>query len=181
MKKQIFAVLIIALFLSSSYALGQVNRSFKTGYRGSVELEGSAVKGKMSGGYEHPGDWFKLATIHGYRLGSGVFLGAGFGYAFWVSEDMEFGSLFVDAKYNFKDTTASPFVEGRMGYSFCTNSRYETGGLFVNGAAGVDFGRFSVRLGYEYLPLQQLDRSSGGLSRSYFSIDRVFLSLSFIF
>ena len=181
MKNQIFAGLILALLLSSFTASGQVNRSFKKGYRGSVELEGSVFNGRLQSGFEQPGELIQLSTVHGGRLGNGLFLGAGLGYAFWLSEETGFASLFVDAKYNIKDAAVSPFVEGRAGYSVCSTSRLETGGMFVNAAAGVDFGRFTARLGYEYLPIKQLEWTSHGQTKTYYALDRFFLSFAFNF
>lgn len=180
MKRLLFVLSFTALFLSVP-ALAQTNRAFRAGYRGIIELEGSAFHGRLQNGVEQPGELIQLATVHGYSLGSGVFLGMGLGYSFWLSQDTQFASVFLDARYNIKDVAASPFIEGRTGYSFCTTTRLETGGLFVRMSAGVEFGRLSVCLGYEYFPVKELQQTGSGLKKSYYTLDRLFLSLAFSF
>jgi hypothetical protein len=55
----------------------------------------------------------------------------------------------MDAKYNFIDNKVSPFASVRAGIRFSPEtSNYISCGFSLGG--GVDFGRFSVKLGYEY-------------------------------
>lgn len=180
MKRSLFFIVIFALFLSVT-ATAQTNRAFRAGYRGSVELESSAFRGRFQDGTERPGELIQLATVHGYSWGNGVFLGMGVGYSSWLSEDSQFVSVFLNARYNIKDTVASPFIEGRTGYSFCTTTRLETGGLFVRMSVGVGFGHFSASLGYEYLPVKELEQTGSGLKKSFYTLDRLFLTLAFNF
>jgi len=203
--KRPFLVLFLVLLLGFLPVSAQTNQSFKKGYHGFVELEGSTLQGKMQRGFasEVPsgsgrtpvinslsdldafleyyaddgsryGEMVRVSTVHGYGWGNGVFLGLGLGYSASLKDDMDFISTFVDAKYNFVDVSASPFLEGRVGYTFDTMTVNHTGGLFVSGAAGVDFGRFGARLGYEFCPLAQQNRT-------YYALNRFFLSLAFNF
>ena len=191
-KKVFLAISAILLFVLPAPA--QTNRSFKKGYRGTVELGFGAVNGKMQNGFiksnlevspadhEQPGEMVRLSTVHGYSFGNGVFIGGGFGWDFELIDNAQYASIFVNTKYNLKDASASPFVEGRAGYSFCTNGpKYDTGGLFVNAAVGVDFGRFTTRMGYEFCPIKQNYRTSVGLDRKFYSMNQFFLSLAFNF
>lgn len=56
--------------------------------------------------------------------------------------------VFADVKYSFINRLASPFVSLKGGaYADITNSGLRT---FANPAVGVDIGRFSIKVGYEY-------------------------------
>lgn len=188
------AALALAILLSLPLS-AQSNLSFKKGYHGTVELGMSAMNGKMQQGFikcnsevcaeaqMQPGEMIRISTVHGYAWGNGVFLGAGLGWDFELIDGAQYASFFADVKYNLKDASASPFIEGRTGYHFCTNMpRYETGAVFVSAAGGVDFGHISARLGYEYCPIKQNYRSNAGqLYRSYYSMNQFFFSLAFNF
>ena len=188
--------LLFIVFSLLSLSLGaQSNHSFKKGYHGFVEVGAAAVNGQIQKGFVksateryledqmQPGEMIRLSTVHGYSWGNGVFLGGGVGYSFELLESAQYASFFADAKYNFKDASASPFLEGRMGYHFCTNAyRYDTQGMFVSVAGGVDFGCFSARLGYEYSPIKQNYRTdTAGLQRCYHWMNQFFFSLAFNF
>ncbi len=144
--------LICALLLCCAFAgFAQNNRAFKKGYQGDVEISNYAVFGK--GKY---GGMILVTTTHGYRMGNGMFLGAGLGAGY----DLASGSgpvipLFLDAKYNFLDTAVSPFASVRTGIRFCGSARLEMFQPFIAVAAGVDAGRFSVKLGYDYGNIRQ--------------------------
>ena len=193
MKKSFVFLICAILFASTAFA--QTNKAFKKGYHGSVELGFGTVNGQMKEGYiksntevspsdhDQPGEMVRLATVHGYSLGNGVFLGAGLGWDFELVDSAQYANVFADVKYNIKDASASPFVEGRAGYRFCTNApRFDTEGVFVSAAAGVDFGRFAARLGYECCPIKQNYRTTWGyLQRKYYAMNQLSLSFAFNF
>jgi len=143
MRKLIFICAL--LLLCASMASAQNNRAFKKGYEGNVEYSTFAVfgKGKL-------GSQIQLSTTHGYRTGWGIFLGAGAGldYDFYLSDTAL--TAFLDAKYNFVDATVSPFVETRSGVRCYDNSHSDVAQPFISIAGGIDTGRFSVKLGYDY-------------------------------
>ena len=149
MRKLIF---ICALLLTCAcLASAQNNRAFKKGYQGDVEIGNYAVFGK--GKY---GGMVQVTTTHGYRMGNGMFLGAGLGVGYdLVTDEGPVIPAFMDAKYNFLDAAVSPFASVRTGIRFCGASRYEMFQPFIAVAAGVDAGRFSVKLGYDYGNIRQ--------------------------
>lgn len=188
-------LLLLTTILLVMPVSAQTSHSFKKGYHGSVELGAAAVNGQIQQGFVkssterytedqiQPGEMIRLSTVHGYSWGNGVILGAGLGYSFELLDNAQYASIFADAKYNLKDSSASPFLEGRLGYHFCTNAfRYDTQGMLVSVAGGVDFGCLSARLGYEYSPLKQNYRTDlGGFQRYYYLMNQFFFSLAFNF
>lgn len=194
MNKGNVLLLLTTVFLALPVS-AQTSQSFKKGYHGFVELGAAAVNGQVQKGFVkssterlaedqmQPGEMIRLSTVHGYSWGNGVFLGAGVGYSFELLESAQYASIFTDAKYSFKDASASPFLEGRMGYIFCTNAyRYDTQGVFVIVDGGMDFGRLSARIGYEYSPIKQNYRTDlGGLQRYYYLMNQFFFSLAINF
>lgn len=176
-------VFLICAILFTSTAFAQTNRALKKGYHGNLELGTSAMTLKTMGSSSaEPDEVIRLSTTHGYAFGNGVFIGAGAGYNFLLIENVQFASAFIDVKYNFVDASASPFIEGRTGYNYCTSQKNETGGLFVSTAAGVDFGRMSARIGYELAPIKENVRASNGaLSYALYTSNQFFFSLAFNF
>ena len=163
--------------VSSAAVSAQTSRYYKKGYHGSFELGTGVGVGKMDAGFvlddnhvflgeQKPGELIRLS---------------GLGWNFELFEGAQYASAFADMKYNFFDASVCPFIEGRAGYYFQTNGpRYETGGMFVSVATGVDFGRFSARLGYEFSPLKQNYRDRRGeLLRYYYSLNQFFFTVSF--
>lgn len=144
--------LICALLLSCAFAgFAQNNRAFKKGYQGDVEISNYAVFGK-----DKYGGMILVTTTHGYRMGNGMFLGAGLGAGYdLASGDGPVIPLFMDAKYNFLDAAVSPFASARTGIRFCGAAWYDMFQPFIAVAAGVDAGRFSVKLGYDYGNIRQ--------------------------
>ena len=121
---------------------------FRKGYRGSVEIGNYAVFGK-----DKYGGLAQISVTQGYSFGNGAFVGLGLG----IATDLG-GSpiipLYMDAKYNFINGKVSPFASVRTGLRFSpTHSEYLSVGIALGG--GVDFGRFSVKLGYEYSASRQ--------------------------
>ncbi|MBP5626428.1 MAG: hypothetical protein J6W98_05860 [Bacteroidales bacterium] len=154
MKKIITAFFI--LLSCASMASAQTNRAFRKGYQGDIEIGNYAVFGK--GKY---GGLVQVSTTHGYRTGTGMFLGVGFGVAYdLATEAYPEIPVFMDAKYNFLDTEFSPYASVRTGVRICGESHSEIFQPFIAIAAGVDVGRFSVKLGYDYgnLRLRYYDR-----------------------
>ena len=157
MKKIIIACII--LLSCASMASAQNNRAFKKGYQGDIEIGNYAVFGK-----DKAGAMVQVSTTHGYRTGTGMFLGlgVGFGYDMYIADP--YGSAFMDAKYNFIDTKVSPFASARTGLRFGGFGSVEP---FISIAGGVDSGRFSVKLGYDYGNVHQ-DEYLNGTRVSYF-------------
>lgn len=192
MKLKLIIFVTGLVMVSSAAVSAQTSRYYKKGYHGSFELGTGVGVGKMDAGFvlddnhvflgeQKPGELIRLSTVHGYSLGNGIFIGGGLGWNFELFEGAQYASAFADMKYNFFDASVCPFIEGRAGYYFQTNGpRYETGGMFVSVATGVDFGRFSARLGYEFSPLKQNYRDRRGeLLRYYYSLNQFFFTVSF--
>jgi hypothetical protein len=142
--KKAFVVLLI-LLSTASVASAQTNRAFKKGYRATIEVTNSAVFGK-----DKIGGLIQANTTHGYRVGNGIFLGAGFGIGYDMIADDYLIPMYLDAKYNFLDQKISPFVNLRTGIRFNGSARNEQFADFIAISGGIDVGRFSVKLGYEY-------------------------------
>lgn len=139
MKKTLF---IAFLFLSCAVLSAQESRMFRRGYRGNVEIGNYAVFGK-----DKVGGIAQLTTTQGFSFGDGAFVGAGFGMGVDLNQEIFF-PLFLDAKYNFIDRRTSPFAAVRTGLRYGLDDDYISYGISLGG--GVDFGRHSIRIGYEY-------------------------------
>ena len=191
MKTTKVIIFLFSIILCVSPLCAQSTYSFKKGYHGNVELGAGAVNGGIqqnfilrnyAGNKEQPEEIIRLSTVHGYSYGNGLFLGAGIGYNFALVNSAQYASLFADAKYNVKDASASPFVEGRVGYNFWGESEGDLGGMLVSLAGGVDTGRISIRVGYEYSPLKQRNRiSNSSFVWCYYIMNQFFFSLAFNF
>ena len=139
MKKIVIALITLLLALNSSFA--QNNRAFKQGYAGNLELSEMTVFGKdMYGGM------LQVSTTHGYRTGTGAFVGLGVGLMYDMSLSGVAASTYLDGKYNFVNNAVSPYVSVRTGVRFGNGPTLSD---FIDIAGGVDFSCFSVRLGYE--------------------------------
>ena len=140
MKKTLLLTIALSLICVSSFA--QTSRSFKKGYSASLEIGNAVVFGRdMFGGMA------QVATVHGYRAGTGVFVGVGLGGLYDMAVPDYAVSLFLDGKYNFVDNKVSPFAAVRTGYRY--KGKPSMSGNYVDVAVGVDAGVISVRLGYE--------------------------------
>lgn len=191
MKHFYVIALTATLLFSSAIVSAQSNRAFKKGYRGSVEMSAGVVNGRIQQDFQlysnvgkemQPEEIIRFATIHGYSFGTGLFVGAGLGYNFTLINSAQYASVFVDAKYNFKDAPASPFMESRLGYNMFGETRSDNGGAFFSIIGGVQTGRFSVSVGYEYCPLKQYNRvSNSSFVWSFYSMNMYFLSFAFDF
>lgn len=191
MKRTLYYFLVaFATLYASQNVFAQTNKAFKKGYRGSVGVSTGVAGGTMQEGFFtvanganakdqlKPSEFIRLSTVHGYQLGNGVFLGMGLGWDFELLEEMQYGSVFADVKYNLVDASASPFIEGRTGYHINSNlGGSDTEGLFIGVAGGVDFGHFSASLGFDYCPyLQREDKY-----RYYYTTKQFFFSVTYIF
>lgn len=116
------------------------SRMYRKHYRADVELS-----------WNDPNTW-GITSSHGYSFGNGLYIGGGAGFAaeFISGSDATtyLVPVFADIKYSFINMLASPFVSLRAGgYADVTNSGIRT---FANPALGLDIGRFSFKIGYEY-------------------------------
>ena len=85
MRKLIF---VCALLLSCAFmASAQNNRAFKKGYQGDIEIGNYAVFGK-----DKAGAMVQVSTTHGYRTGTGMFLGLGVGFG---------NDMYIDDPYGY--------------------------------------------------------------------------------
>lgn len=115
--------------------------NFKRGYRANIGLAASIP------------DMWEITTSHGFSFGNGIYLGGGVGFAAeftptYKSTPTYLTPLFADFKYSFDNRHTSPFINISTGaYADITNIgiRY-----FLNPSLGVDIGRFSISVGYEY-------------------------------
>ena len=165
MLKRLFLSLVCSLLCVSVFA--QESRAFKQGYSGNVEVANMTIFGK-----DMYGARMQFGTTHGYNFGNGAFIGAGLGALYDISITAPNFTAFLDTKYNFTDNKVSPFAAVRTGVRFMGGPY--TLGNFVNIGGGADFGRFSVRLGYE-LSGRVLD--SGLLQKD----NAIFCGLAFMF
>ena len=141
---------IVAAFFALSLS-AQENLPFRKGYRGNVEIQTSALVGKGSFG-----GMVAVTTTHGYSFGDGAFVGIGTGYALDLDSQW-YLPVFLEAKYNFIDRNTSPFVEVRAGM-LENPERFASASVAL--AGGADFGRISVKVGYEFAQAHQ-DTESG--------------------
>lgn len=147
--KRITLLIIITLATGFTCA-AQMNRAFRKGYQGSIEIRNGAVFGK-----DKVGGMLQLTTLQGYRMGNGLFLGAGAGVSYDLVDDIVVFPLFLDAKYIFLDDKVSPFAAARTGFRMEGRDYLAP---FVSISAGVDAGRFTIRLGYEYCSVRRMHR-----------------------
>lgn len=169
MKKLFLFLLLVACSLTLS---AQESRMFRKGYRGNLEIGNYAVFGK-----DKVGGLALLTTTHGYSFGDGAFVGVGLGVGADLNGSLYF-PIFMDAKYNFIDGRTSPFAAIRTGLRYDPNDEYISCGIALGG--GVDFGRHSVKLGYEYSVSKANDYDHHG-SYSYIYAKPSFLFCSFAF
>lgn len=172
MLKRLFLSVVCSLLCVSVFA--QESRAFKKGYSGNVEVANMTIFGK-----DMYGARMQLGTTHGYSFGNGAFVGAGISVCYDVAISHVTYATHFDAKYNFLAySKVSPFLAMRSGIRF--NEMPFTLGNFVNVGGGVDFGRFSMRLGYEFS-----GRVLGSGLRSADSVfekeNSIFCSLAFMF
>lgn len=116
------------------------SRMYRKHYRADIELS-----------WSNPNTW-GITSSHGYSFGNGLYVGGGAGFTAEFIAGQESPTylvpVFADVKYSFLNTLASPFVSLKAGgYADVTNTGIRT---FANPAVGIDIGRFSIKVGYEY-------------------------------
>lgn len=149
-------LLTFILLAASLTGFTQTNRAFRKGYQASVEIQNSAVFGK-----DKAGGMMQLSTLHGFRTGYGLFIGAGLGIGYNLLTDDYIIPLYLDAKYNFLDQKVSPFAGIRTGFRY-NGSPNQTLGDFIAVSGGIDAGAFSIRIGYEYGATRQRTANYNG-------------------
>ena len=124
----------------------------------------------------------QATTTHGYRFGNGMFIGAGFGVGYDLAvDDGPVIPIYMDAKYNFLDAAVSPFASARTGIRFCGASRYEMFQPFIAIAGGIDVGRFSVKLGYDYGNVRAMTYVQYNRVQELYKPSQLFCSFAFKF
>lgn len=141
--KKFLTVLLSIVLAATAMNAQPAGHSFKKGYRGNISLGGSygVTKGIS---------WnsVSFSTSHGYSFGDGIYLGVGVGMNFQMSEEFNV-PVFIDAKYNIIDWKLSPFVDCRLGGEYIFDDEGGFGpGIIVSPGIGVDFHRFTLRIGY---------------------------------
>ena len=175
MRKLIF---ICALLLSCAFVgSAQNNRAFKKGYQGDIEIGNYAVFGK-----DKFGGLIQATTTHGYRFGNGMFIGAGFGVGYDLAvDDGPVIPFYMDAKYNFLDAAVSPFASVRTGCRYSGSPRTEMFQPFIAIAGGIDVGRFSVKLGYDYGNVRAMTYVQYNRVQELYKPSQLFCSFAFKF
>ncbi len=169
-------VLLLLLSLCTLTLSAQESRTYRKGYRANIEIGNYTIIGK--GQY---GGLVQVTTSQGYSFGNGAYVGLGLGAGFDLDGSV-YIPLFMDAKYNFIDNKVSPFASVRTGIRFSPEtSNYISWGFSLGG--GVDFGRFSVKLGYEYYAAKAWYRlpRDGGYEAALGKPSLLFCSFAFNF
>ena len=156
-------------------ASAQNNRAFQKGYQGNFEIGNYFVTVE-----DMTGVAYQLSTTQGFRSGNGMYYGLGLGLSYNVWQNNFIVPLFLEAKYNFIDAKASPFMALRAGAHVGEDLAIP----FMNVSTGVDLDRFAFRFGYEvgsascgvYSPTNH--RFSGYTHEKH---QRVFCSIAFKF
>lgn len=140
MKKLLIVLVLCAAFVDLQ-AKGRETPFHNFGYTASVELDAGAV---IDAGFSS-----SLTTVHGYAFGNGLFTGVGTGVVFTPSDLMSSYGIpfFLECRYSFIDAKASPFLSMRFGGYYNIGGRT---GLYAAPSAGIDMGRWSLFLKYDY-------------------------------
>ena len=173
-------VLLLLLTLCTLTLSAQESQMFRKGYRANIELGNHTIIGK--GQY---GGLVQVTTSQGYSFGNGAYVGLGAGVGVELDGDV-YIPLFMDAKYNFIDNKISPFASVRTGLLFGPEGGHSYGNYISYGfslGGGVDFGRFSIKLGYEYYAAasKSYNTRAGRYEISYSKPSMLFCSFAFNF
>ena len=133
-------ICIVALF-AICYSADAQSREYSysdVGYWGNVELLGGAL---FSGGE------VGISTTHGCHLGKGVSMGLGAGFYCDLKAVHHLMSIpfFMEAKYSLLDSSKSPYISLRTGFSI--TDKLSTG-AYISPSIGVNINRFSFFLRY---------------------------------
>lgn len=167
--KRFFTIIAIAALAMAGAAdsEAQESRLYRKGYSSNVEL-GIIAK-------EYP--YGSLSTTHGYNFGNGWFVGGGAAFQSGLyprifnypvpaepaigndeiinmehhsKEQFEGGFLlrgYLDARYAFRNSRFTPFVEVRTGATY--DLALEAFGAFITPSAGISYGRMSFSAGLD--------------------------------
>ncbi len=167
--KRFFTLIAIASLAMAGAADSdaQESRLYRKGYSSNVEL-GIIAK-------EYP--YGSLSTTHGYNFGNGWFIGGGAAFQSGLyprmfknpvpaeiavdddavidmehhtKEQFEGGFLlrgYLDARYAFRNSRFTPFVEVRTGATY--DLALEAFGAFITPSAGISYGRMSFSAGLD--------------------------------
>jgi hypothetical protein len=94
----------------------------------------------------------KMNFISGYRVCPWFAAGAGFGFRLYVEDGIYF-PVYADLRVNFVNRNTSPFLTLQGGYSWRSNSNYETGGIMFSTTLGVCVKvkkNFALNIGLNY-------------------------------
>lgn len=183
--KRFFTLITVATLAMTGAAdsEAQESRLYRKGYSSNIEL-GIIAK-------EYP--YGSLSTTHGYNFGNGWFIGGGAAFQSGLfprifsypvpaepaagndeiinmehhsNEQFEGGFLlrgYLDARYAFRNSRFSPFVEVSAGPTY--DLALEAFGAFLKPSAGISYGRMSFSAG---LDMHLGEKSSGCLTRPDF-------------
>ena len=165
--------LLFVLILSCAVLSAQESRMFRRGYRGNLEIGNYAVFGK-----DKVGGIAQMTTTQGFSFGDGAFVGLGLGLGVDLNGSFFF-PVFLDAKYNFIDRRTSPFAAVRTGLRYGPDEEYVSYGISLGG--GMDFGRYSIRVGYEYSVSKTTTYVQHGYANQYVKPNFLFCSFAFNF
>ena len=133
-------ILLFAMFLlpGSADAQNRERGYSDVGYWGNVELLGGAL---------FPGGEVGVSTTHGCHLGNGVSMGLGAGFYCDLKAVHHLISVpfFMEAKYSLLDSSKSPYISLRTGFSI--TNKLSTG-AYISPSIGVNINRFSFFLRY---------------------------------
>lgn len=167
--KRFFTIIAIAALAmaGAAHSEAQESRLYRKGYSSNVEL-GIIAK-------EYP--YGSLSTTHGYNFGNGWFVGGGAAFQSGLyprifsypvpaepaigndeiinmehhsEEQFEGGLLlrgYLDARYAFRNSRFTPFVEVRTGATY--DLALEAFGAFITPSAGISYGRMSFSAGLD--------------------------------
>ena len=161
--KKLFFALTLMLFLSNTISAQKFEPQVKVGYAYGID----DYKTQSFGG----------EFVAGFRINPNVRIGAGVGidycdhkyedayydpYLHYFNkeyrESAAFVPVFVDGKFNFTDSSISPYISVDLGYSFfipfSDYAKENNLGIFVKPAFGIDFnvgkGAVFVEVNYNY-------------------------------
>ena len=136
--KKIVLLLFFSALVASSIAQSSIRRK---GYRGFADVGADALFCRQgSDGYDllhsfNSKGAFALSTSHGYQFNPYFYLGAGFGYTFFV-KDLLFGPFFADFRVDLLNNRITPFIDWRVGVPLCSDE-YLLCGLYTHPSVGV--------------------------------------------
>lgn len=142
MKARLFLIAALSVTMSLCASAADRQTPFSSpGYAGNVGIE--------LGGIVERGVSAAILTEHGYQFGFGLFTGIGTGVIYTPEAELSIAAIpfFLDVRYRFMDGEASPFVSMKFGGCYYYDTSF---GLYAAPSVGVDIGRWSLFLKYDY-------------------------------